>query len=66
MKLALVLGTDAGGMKEIVESNVTGLLHPVGKQGNKVLAENLRFLLENPAAPLKWGREGERRWRRCT
>ncbi|GAB2250172.1 hypothetical protein Droror1_Dr00013531 [Drosera rotundifolia] len=53
-----VLGTDAGGTKEIVESNVTGLLHPVGKQGNKVLAENLRFLLENPAARREMGARG--------
>ncbi|TQD97693.1 hypothetical protein C1H46_016666 [Malus baccata] len=41
-----VLGTEAGGTKEIVEHNVTGLLHPVGHDGTRGLAENLRFLLK--------------------
>ncbi|GAB2293571.1 hypothetical protein Dimus_027780 [Dionaea muscipula] len=53
-----VLGTDAGGTKEIVENNVTGLLHPVGRQGNKVLAENLKFLLENPSFRRQMGARG--------
>ncbi|KAM2117169.1 hypothetical protein ACFX1Q_010332 [Malus domestica] len=41
-----VLGTEAGGTKEIVEHNVTGLLHPVGHDGTRGLAENHRFLLK--------------------
>ncbi|GAB4850163.1 hypothetical protein Ancab_029458 [Ancistrocladus abbreviatus] len=53
-----VLGTDAGGTKEIVENNVTGLLHPVGRPGTKVLAQNLRFLLENPSTRKQMGMKG--------
>ncbi|GMH15950.1 hypothetical protein Nepgr_017791 [Nepenthes gracilis] len=53
-----VLGTDAGGTKEIVENNVTGLLHPIGRQGTKLLAENLRFLLENPSVRQQMGLKG--------
>ncbi|ESQ48354.1 hypothetical protein EUTSA_v10020188mg [Eutrema salsugineum] len=53
-----VLGTDAGGTKEIVEHNVTGLLHPVGRPGNKVLAQNLLFLLRNPSTRLQLGSIG--------
>ncbi|CAN8259171.1 unnamed protein product [Cochlearia groenlandica] len=53
-----VLGTDAGGTREIVEHNVTGLLHPVGRQGNKVLAQNLLFLLRNPSTRLHLGNKG--------
>ncbi|KAF2547750.1 hypothetical protein F2Q70_00023335 [Brassica cretica] len=55
-----VLGTDAGGTKEIVEHNVTGLLHPVGRLGNKVLAQNLLFLLRNPSTRLQLGSEGRK------
>ncbi|KNA14193.1 hypothetical protein SOVF_109830 [Spinacia oleracea] len=53
-----VLGTDAGGTKEIVEQNVTGLLHPVGRPGTKVLAENLRYLLKNPSIRQEMGLRG--------
>ncbi|CAF2101151.1 hypothetical protein YC2023_067714 [Brassica napus] len=56
-----VLGTDAGGTKEIVEHNVTGLLHPVGRPGNKVLAQNLLFLLRNPSTRLQLGSEGRKK-----
>ncbi|KAF3588841.1 hypothetical protein F2Q69_00031510 [Brassica cretica] len=56
-----VLGTDAGGTKEIVEHNVTGLLHPVGRLGNKVLAQNLLFLLRNPSTKLQLGSEGRKK-----
>ncbi|KAK8641799.1 hypothetical protein V6N13_011172 [Hibiscus sabdariffa] len=56
-----VLGTDAGGTKEIVEHNVTGLLHPMGHPGTQVLAENLRFLLKNPAAGKQMGMEGRKK-----
>ncbi|KAH0845282.1 hypothetical protein HID58_091852 [Brassica napus] len=56
-----LLGTDAGGTKEIVEHNVTGLLHPVGRLGNKVLAQNLLFLLRNPSTRLQLGSEGRKK-----
>ncbi|KAG2328263.1 hypothetical protein Bca52824_010991 [Brassica carinata] len=55
-----VVGTDAGGTKEIVEHNVTGLLHPMGRLGNKDLAHNLLFLLRNKEARLRMGIEGRR------
>ncbi|KAJ0250422.1 hypothetical protein HA466_0137570 [Hirschfeldia incana] len=56
-----VVGTDAGGTKEIVEHNVTGLLHPMGRLGNKDLAHNLLFLLGNKEARLRMGIEGRRK-----
>ncbi|RYR50752.1 hypothetical protein Ahy_A07g037369 isoform B [Arachis hypogaea] len=56
-----VLGTDAGGTKEIVENNVTGLLHPIGHQGNQVLAQNLQFLLKNQLARKQMGIEGRKK-----
>ncbi|XP_021912550.1 uncharacterized protein LOC110826247 isoform X1 [Carica papaya] len=56
-----VLGTDAGGTKEIVEHNVTGLLHPVGRPGTQVLAQNLQFLLENPSTRMQMGMEGRKK-----
>ncbi|KAK7402312.1 hypothetical protein VNO78_14482 [Psophocarpus tetragonolobus] len=59
-----VLGTDAGGTPEIVEHNVTGLLHPVGHPGNYVLAQNLQFLLKNQLARKQMGVEGRRKVQR--
>ncbi|KAI3418982.1 Glycos_transf_1 domain-containing protein, partial [Psidium guajava] len=56
-----VLGTDAGGTKEIVEHNETGLLHPPGKRGAKALALNLRFLLKNPSVREQMGMRGRRK-----
>jgi glycosyltransferase involved in cell wall biosynthesis len=56
-----VLGTDAGGTKEIVEHNVTGLHHPIGRKGNHILAQNLRFLLENQFAREKMGMNGRKK-----
>ncbi|OMO66799.1 Glycosyl transferase, family 1 [Corchorus olitorius] len=56
-----VLGTHSGGTVEIVEQNVTGLLHPMGHPGTKVLAENLRYLLKNPAARKQMGMEGRKK-----
>ncbi|XP_075667734.1 uncharacterized protein LOC142637346 [Castanea sativa] len=53
-----VLGTDAGGTREIVDHNVTGLLHPLGRPGTHFLAQNLRFLLKNPLAREQMGMEG--------
>ncbi|KAK6284586.1 hypothetical protein POUND7_003538 [Theobroma cacao] len=56
-----VLGTDAGGTKEIVENNVTGLFHPMGHPGAQALAGNLRFLLKNPSARKQMGMEGRKK-----
>ncbi|KAK7271892.1 hypothetical protein RJT34_28151 [Clitoria ternatea] len=56
-----VLGTDAGGTQEIVEQNVTGLVHPVGHPGNAVLAQNIRFLLKNQLARKQMGVEGRKK-----
>nr|XP_043614515.1 uncharacterized protein LOC122586599 [Erigeron canadensis] len=53
-----VLGTDAGGTKEIVEHNVTGLLHPIGHQGTPVLSKNLQYFLKNPSERQRMGLEG--------
>ncbi|XP_008793434.1 uncharacterized protein LOC103709725 [Phoenix dactylifera] len=53
-----VLGTDAGGTQEIVEHNVTGLLHPVGREGTQTLAQNIQYLLNNPSAREKMGLRG--------
>ncbi|KDP37187.1 hypothetical protein JCGZ_06243 [Jatropha curcas] len=55
-----VLGTDAGGTKEIVEHNVTGLLHPVGRLGTRVLAQNMRYLLKNPSVREQMGMNGRK------
>lgn len=56
-----VLGTDAGGTKEIVEHNITGLLHPVGRAGTEVLSQNLRFLLKNPITRKQMGAGGRKK-----
>lgn len=56
-----VLGTDAGGTQEIIEHNVTGLLHPVGHAGNEVLAKNIRFLLESQSTRKQMGMEGRKK-----
>ncbi|PKA64515.1 Sucrose synthase 7 [Apostasia shenzhenica] len=50
-----VLGTDAGGTREIVEDKVTGLLHPLGREGTQTLAQNIQFLLKNPSVRKKMG-----------
>ena len=56
-----VLGTDAGGTKEIVEQNVTGLLHPVGHPGTKILSENIGLFLKNPSAREQMGKRGRKK-----
>lgn len=56
-----VLGTDAGGTKEIVEHNVTGLLHSLGRPGNQVLASNLQYLLNNPSERQRLGSNGRKK-----
>lgn len=59
-----MLGTDAGGTKEIVEHNSTGLLHPLGRQGTHVLAENIKFFLKNPLARKQMGAKGRQKVKR--
>ncbi|VVB00445.1 unnamed protein product [Arabis nemorensis] len=56
-----VVGTDAGGTKEMVQHNVTGLLHSMGRSGNKELARNLLFLLRNQDARIQFGIEGRKK-----
>nr|GMC68760.1 uncharacterized protein LOC109189256 isoform X1 [Ipomoea batatas] len=56
-----VLGTDAGGTKEIVEHNVSGLLHPLGRPGAQVLAQDLQYLLENPSVRQRLGSNGKKK-----
>lgn len=53
-----MLGTDAGGTKEIVEHNETGFLHPVGHPGTKKLAQNIEYLRKNPSARDQMGSKG--------
>lgn len=53
-----VLGTDSGGTREIVEHNITGILHPLGHPGARVLAENLELLLQNPSLRQEMGIRG--------
>ncbi|KAF5758193.1 putative glycosyl transferase, family 1 [Helianthus annuus] len=53
-----VLGTDAGGTKEIVEHNVSGLLHPTGHSGTTVLSKHLQYLLKNPSERRRLGLKG--------
>lgn len=56
-----VLGTDAGGTKEIVDHRVTGLLHPVGHEGTEVLAQHIQYLLRNPSVRKKMGMNGRQK-----
>lgn len=43
---------------------MTGLLHPIGRPGNRVLAQNLRFLLENRLAREQMGMNGRKKVQR--
>ncbi|CAH1422582.1 unnamed protein product [Lactuca virosa] len=56
-----VLGTDSGGTKEIVEQNVTGLLHPIGHPGTSILSKNLQYLLKNPSERQRMGLQGRQK-----
>lgn len=56
-----VLGTDAGGTKEIVDHRVSGLLHPVGHEGTEVLAQHIQYLLSNPSVRRKMGINGRKK-----
>ncbi|ERN06045.1 hypothetical protein AMTRI_Chr05g64550 [Amborella trichopoda] len=53
-----ILGTDAGGTREIVDHEVNGLLHPLGRDGVPILAQNIHFLLKNPWARERMGLQG--------
>lgn len=53
-----VLGTDAGGTREIIENGVTGLLHPVGEAGQQILKENIVTLYKNRSLAKKMGEAG--------
>ncbi|KAL0905774.1 hypothetical protein M5K25_024212 [Dendrobium thyrsiflorum] len=56
-----VLGTDAGGTREIVEDKVTGLLHPLGHEGTYNLAQNIQYFLNNPSVRKKMGLLGRQK-----
>ena len=53
-----VLGTDAGGTREIIRHGVTGLLHPVGADGQRQLAENIMMLLNDRRKAKAMGEAG--------
>jgi len=56
-----VLGTDAGGTREVVVDGVTGLLHPPGNEGQDMLARNIRRLIGNRAEARALGEAGRKR-----
>ncbi|XP_020679287.1 uncharacterized protein LOC110097331 isoform X1 [Dendrobium catenatum] len=56
-----VLGTAAGGTTEIIVDGLTGLLHPVGKEGVGPLAKNIVTLATHVERRLSMGKEGYRR-----
>ncbi|XP_010254193.1 PREDICTED: uncharacterized protein LOC104595248 [Nelumbo nucifera] len=56
-----VLGTDAGGTREIVNHNVTGRLHPLGRSGTQALAQNLHYMLKNPSERVQMGIRGRKK-----
>eukprot|EP00850_Spirogloea_muscicola_P017614 SM000153S01603 [mRNA] locus=s153:323513:326130:+ [translate_table: standard] len=56
-----ILGTSAGGTREIVINNSTGLLHPVGKKGVPVLAEHIKYFLEHSKKGVEMGQTGKQR-----
>jgi len=53
-----VLGTDAGGTRDIIESGVTGLFHPLGKEGQQILKKNILTLYENRTLAKEMGEAG--------
>ncbi|CAN6446524.1 unnamed protein product [Victoria cruziana] len=58
-----VLGTSAGGTREIVLDGKTGILHPVGKEGVSPLARNIIKLATNAEQRATMGRAGYERVR---
>ncbi|KAG0610036.1 hypothetical protein M758_7G033700 [Ceratodon purpureus] len=53
-----ILGTAAGGTLEIVVNGSTGRLHPVGKEGVHLLAQNIRDLTFDKSLRVKMGMRG--------
>jgi glycosyltransferase involved in cell wall biosynthesis len=53
-----VLGTNGGGTPEIVEEGVTGLLHPLGIDGQQQLAKNILSLIDDRARAKAMGEAG--------
>ncbi|KAG0503192.1 hypothetical protein HPP92_003264 [Vanilla planifolia] len=56
-----VLGTDAGGTREIVDDKVTGLLHPTGREGTVALAQNIQYFLNDSSTRKKMGMLGRQK-----
>ncbi|KAL3527146.1 hypothetical protein ACH5RR_011802 [Cinchona calisaya] len=56
-----ILGTAAGGTREILVNGSTGLLHPVGKQGVIPLARNMVKLATHVERRLTMGKKGYER-----
>lgn len=58
-----VLGTAAGGTREIIVNGTTGLLHPVGKDGISILAKHMLYLASNATKRFEMGNNGYQRVR---
>jgi glycosyltransferase involved in cell wall biosynthesis len=56
-----ILGTDAGGTKEIVVDEKTGLVHPVGEVGLEVLQANILRLVNDRKYARQLGIAGRQR-----
>lgn len=56
-----VLGTDAGGTRDIVLPGKTGLLHPVGEAGQEILSANILRLLQDRPLAKRMGEAGRER-----
>ena len=56
-----ILGTNGGGTPEIVQHGVTGLLHPLGEDGQNQLAKNILTLVNNRQKAKAMGDAGYRR-----
>ena len=54
-----VVATDVGGVKELVEDKVTGVLVP--KQNPQRLAQGIIYLLKNPQKALRFGENGRKK-----
>ncbi|OGC83077.1 MAG: hypothetical protein A2W07_00135 [candidate division Zixibacteria bacterium RBG_16_43_9] len=54
-----VVATDVGGVKDLVEHGVTGLIVP--KQDPQKLAQGMTYLLRNPQEGLKFGENGRKK-----
>ena len=54
-----VVATEVGGVRDLVEHGVTGILVP--KQDSKNLAQGILYLLKNPQECLKFGENGRKK-----